>query len=97
MKVNEAMGSASAPQRHADPSKEQRRLKDACKKFEGIFLAQMLKNSMKGLSSDEDKGRKGNVLCDVAMEMTGEALAEASSGVGIADMLYESLKDSVED
>jgi len=94
LKVHRALENQAS---YDGPSKEQRRLKEACKKFEGILLSQMLKNSMKGLSDEKEKGTKGNILCDVAVEMTGEALAESSSGIGIADMLYESLKDSVEE
>ena len=71
---------------------EQERLKRACKEFEGIFLAKLMKDSMKTASWDEKKKDTYGVLQDVAVEMAGEAIAKSSEGLGIGKMLYESLK-----
>ena len=81
-------------QKHLQEQDDQK-LKRACKQFEGIFIASMLKES---LSSNSAKGeRKGNKpfesLRELTIEMTGESLAsQENGGIGLWKDLYQTLK-----
>ena len=78
---------------------------DACRQFESYLLEQVFKEMQKTVSfDDEDDGDSGlslmgnsNVLQDYFMEQAVADIAETSTkkeGLGIAQMLYESMKRS---
>ena len=70
------------------------RLKKACKQFEGIFIATMLKDSLKNAPAEKEGKDTGHFdsLKDLTLERTGEALAsQKNGGVGLWRVLYESL------
>lgn len=78
---------------------------DACRQFESYLLEQVFKEMQKTVSfDDEDDDDSGlslmgnsNVLQDYFMEQAVADIAETSTkkeGLGIAQMLYESMKRS---
>ena len=71
------------------------RLRRATADFEGIFIAHMLK-TMQGTipKDDEELFTGGDVLQDVGWEKVAESMAHRG-GLGLADMLFESLKGKV--
>lgn len=83
-------------QQKADSVGEYRRqekaLEEACKQFEGIFLATMWKDMMKSAKSfgGEEKKNAFAPMEDLAMEMVSEHLSE-SQGVGMWRVLYDQL------
>lgn len=77
------------------PEKDDQKLKRACKQFEGIFIATMLKESLSSTSEQiESKGGKPfESLREMTIEMTGESLAsQENGGIGLWKDLYHSLK-----
>ncbi len=76
---------------HAADDREKARLEEACRDFEGIFLADLWKNMMKSARAlgDGDK-RTYAVLEDLAVEMSSESLSEGE-GVGLWKVLYSQL------
>lgn len=79
----------------SSPDKDDQKLERACKQFEGIFIATMLKESMN--SSSEEVEKKGSKpfqsLRELTIEMTGESLAsQENGGIGLWKDLYQSLK-----
>jgi flagellar protein FlgJ len=74
--------------------REKAKLREACKQFESIFLAKMLKEARADEAFWED-GEKSpfGALEETAMEMTAETLSE-QGGIGLWEMLYESLEDN---
>ncbi|HUU44624.1 MAG TPA: rod-binding protein [Acidobacteriota bacterium] len=71
------------------------RLRRATADFEGIFIAHMLK-TMQGTIPKNEEGlfTGGDVLRDVGWEKVAESMAHRG-GLGLADMLFQSLKDKV--
>ncbi|MFP4482583.1 MAG: hypothetical protein ACLFN0_07325 [Thermovirgaceae bacterium] len=76
--------------------REKAKLQEACKQFESIFLAKMLKQARTDETfwKEREKSPFG-ALEETAMEMTAEALSE-QGGIGLWEMLYESLEDNAE-
>ena len=70
------------------------RLKDACKEFEGMLLAIILKEGMKPAWRDDEEPMAGSEnLQDFAMEQTARALGQ--QGVfGIAEMMMEQMAET---
>jgi len=76
--------------------REKAKLREACKQFESIFLAKMLKEARAEEPFLEEDGKSPfGALEETAMEMTAEALSE-QGGIGLWKMLYESLEDTAE-
>ncbi len=73
-------------------NKDEKRLKEACKEFEGIMLSMMFKQMRNTIPKSDlipsDAGR------DIFESMLDEALMEEASkgrGIGLADVLYKQL------
>lgn len=83
-------------QNSSSADKDDQKLKRACKQFEGIFIATMLKESMSSSSSGETEKKESKPfesLRELTIEMTGESLAsQENGGVGLWKDLYQSLK-----
>ena len=69
------------------------RLKDACRQFEAVFLAQLLKESFKSASVLSGSVPGKGVYGALATQAFAKALS-AGPGMGIGRMLYESLSKS---
>lgn len=85
-------------QQQEDLKSEQddQKLKRACKQFEGIFIASMLKESLGSGSitgEDGDESDSFKSLRELTIEMTGESLAsQENGGIGLWKDLYRSIK-----
>jgi flagellar protein FlgJ len=89
--------SVSSPSANpAQPSKEQIKLKKACKDFEAIFLSYMLKSMRKTVSKSElmDSGMQGDIYQEMMDGEFCKAAAENGS-TGIADAVYRQLSVTV--
>lgn len=72
-----------------------RKLEKAAGDFEAIFLNQLLKPLAKSVSgSSQGSQLGGDVMMEVAVEKMAETLAD-KGGIGLADILIESLKERV--
>jgi len=73
-----------------------RKLRKATGDFEALFLSQLLKPFEKAVSSGFGRGDNlgGKIMMQVAMEKMAESLSE-HGGMGLGDVLYESLKKRV--
>ena len=90
MAVRRAAGAGGGP----DGSKrEEARLRDACKQFEGLLLGMMLKESLreKLAGESQDAASGFDQFKDYCVEQVAHSMAESSS-MGIADQLYEQMK-----
>lgn len=70
------------------PSKEERKLQEACDGIEGLFLKMMLKEGMKSMM-DSAEGHTSSAL-GYALEQTAEEIAR-NGDTGIADSIYDQL------
>lgn len=96
MKVN-GTDRISLPQADLKAEQDDQKLKRACKQFEGIFIASMLKESLDS-GSISGGGKKNSdsfkSLRELTIEMTGESLAsQENGGIGLWKDLYRSLKE----
>lgn|GEM_PF-3526647 len=73
------------PKKGIDP------LEKACRQFEGIFLAALLKQSRQG-SLTEDK-RPFGALEETSLEMAAESISGSGEGLGLWKVLYENLSE----
>ena len=72
------------------------KLRQASDDFEAIFIAKLLKPLAESVNGSSDgKQLGGNVMLSVAMEKMAESIAQ-QGGVGLGDMLYESLKGRID-
>jgi flagellar protein FlgJ len=72
--------------------RERERLKEACRNFEGLFLADLWKAMMKSARALGDGSKRPfAILEDTAVEMSCEALTEGE-GVGLWKILYSQLE-----
>ena len=72
------------------------RLKKACTEFEALFLNHILKSMRKGIMSNGPLGNSNEMK--IMRSMSDEALARGiatGGGVGLADILFEQLKNSL--
>ncbi len=95
MKVGNSDQVRGIQQQERIPEKDDQKLKRACKQFEGIFIASMLKESLGSSSAEsEQKGsRPFESLRELTIEMTGESLAsQENGGIGLWKDLYQTLK-----
>ncbi len=69
---------------------ESRRLREACRQFEGLLLGIILKESLRDTFKDpeEDAGVGMEQFRDFCVEQVANSMAESAS-LGIADQLYE--------
>jgi len=76
---------------------DDQKLKRACKQFEGIFIASMLKESMDSESAtgnDRKDSDSFKSLRELTIEMTGESLvSQENGGIGLWKDLYRGLKE----
>ncbi len=75
---------------------EDKRLRDACKQFEGIFLGMLLKSMRKTVTKVDLFGSSREE--EFFREMLDNELCEHAAGaqsLGIADMLYKQLSSSL--
>lgn len=68
-------------------------LMDVCKSFESYFIEQIFKEMKKSVKSEDDEGEYMQYFGDVLVESYAEEATEAG-GIGLAQMLYESMKRS---
>lgn len=68
------------------------KLKKAAKELEAIFIAQVIKAMEKTLPGGGIGGKRNNLVNMLFSSTIGKAIAE-KGGVGLADMIYRSLKD----
>lgn len=66
-------------------------LMDVCKSFESYLVEQMFKEMKKTVNSEEDEGEYVSYFGDMLYEKYADDLTE-NGGLGIAQMLYESMK-----
>lgn len=74
-------------------AKEREKLKEACRQFESILLAELWKKmnaNARRISGKSDSDRPFGPLEDLAVEMSAEQLAK-EGGVGMWRMLYDQL------
>jgi Rod binding domain-containing protein len=70
-------------------------LRKASRDFESIFIARLLEPMVKSVGSmSQGQQFGGGVMLNVAAEKMAESIA-GKGGVGLGDMLYESLKERV--
>ena len=77
------------------PSKKQdeTNLKDACQQFESLFLTQMLKEMKKSIPKADGEGNKEkDTYEDMMYEEVAKSMA-SSGGVGMANILYQQMKE----
>lgn len=67
------------------------KLKKAAKELEAIFIAQVIKAMEKTLPGGGISGKKNNLVNMLFSSTIGKAIAE-KGGVGLADMIYRSLR-----
>lgn len=76
-------------------SGELKRLRRATNAFESLFLSHMLKSMRKTIGSSSGETTAGkDVMQDFGWEKVAESLSN-KKGLGIGDMLYESLKGRI--
>lgn len=81
--------------------KQEAKLEETCKEFEGIMLANLWKQMMKSAKDSgktEEEKRERNIyqpLEDLSMEMAATSLSQQSGGAGMWKVLYESLHKSI--
>jgi len=76
----------------ASSEREEKRLREACKQFEGIFLGLLLKSMRKTVTKADLFGSARDE--EIFSDMLDTELCERASGaqsLGIADMLYRQL------
>ncbi|KUK58471.1 MAG: hypothetical protein XD80_0811 [Synergistales bacterium 53_16] len=81
--------------KHLSRDEGNKRLEEACKHFEAIFLAKMLKASRKDEVSWTGEKSPFGALEETSMEMAAESLSK-QGGIGLWKVLYESLRESGE-
>ncbi|MBO8151521.1 MAG: hypothetical protein H0Z30_03410 [Candidatus Marinimicrobia bacterium] len=67
------------------------KLRKAAKEIEAIFIAQVIKAMEKSLPSESIGGKKNNLVNMLFSSTMGKAIAE-KGGIGLADIIYKSLK-----
>ena len=73
--------------------KEEAKLKDACQQFEGLFLSQILKEMKKSIpKNEEDKKQEKEMYEEIMYDEIAKSMA-ASGGIGMANVLYQQMKD----
>jgi Rod binding domain-containing protein len=83
----------SAPNRHPDA-----RLEDACREFEGMLLAIILKNGMKTGWNDETESAPGSEnMQDFAMEQTARAMGQQGAFGVAATMMAQIARSAAYD
>lgn len=91
-------GITPAPMREmadVSPSKKQNeaKLKEACEQFESLFLTQMLKEMKKSVpKADGEKNSEQETYNDMMYEEIAKSMA-SSGGVGMANVLFQQVKD----
>ncbi len=90
-------GITPQPMREAaelSPSKKQdeAKLKDACEQFESLFISQMLNEMRKSIPKSEDAGKEQDTYDGMMYDEISKSMA-ASGGVGMANILYQQVKD----
>lgn len=72
---------------------DDKRLKDACRDFEGILIFQMLKSMRKTLSNDDifGKGTGKDIYQSMYDQALAEMVARGENNLGIGDALYQEL------
>ena len=72
---------------------DDKKLKDACRDFEGILIHQMLKSMRKTLSNDDIFGKSmgKEVYQSMYDQALSEMIARGDNNLGIGDSLYEEL------
>ena len=90
-------GITPKPMREAaelSPSKKQdeSKLKEACEQFESLFLSQMLKEMKKSVPKAEDANKEQDTYDEMMYDEIAKSMA-ASGGVGMANILYQQVKD----
>ena len=72
---------------------DDKRLKDACRDFEGILIFQMLKSMRKTLSNDDifGKGMGKDIYQSMYDQALSEMVARGENNLGIGDALYQEL------
>lgn len=84
-------GPSHPTQQAASPSDD--RLRDVARKLEATFLAEMLKGAGLGAPRESFGGGAGeDQFASFLREAQAEAIVEAG-GIGLAERLFESLKD----
>jgi Rod binding domain-containing protein len=78
--------------KHLSREDGNKRLEEACKCFEAIFLARMLKTSRKDSVSWGGEDSPFKALEETSMEMAAESLSK-QGGIGLWKVLYDSLQD----
>jgi Rod binding domain-containing protein len=68
-------------------------LEKACRQFEGIFLAALLKQSRQGAFTEKEGPFRA--LEETSMEMTAEAISGSGEGLGLWRVLYENLSEGM--
>lgn len=77
--------------RHAGESRQNARLKEACREFEGMLLSIILKEGMRPAWRDDDEQMTGaENLNEFAIEQTARALGQQGA-FGIAEMMMAQL------
>jgi Rod binding domain-containing protein len=78
--------------------KEREKLKEACRQFESILLAELWKKmnaNARSISGRKDSDRPFGPLEDLSLEMSAEQLAK-DGGAGLWRMLYDQLALSLD-
>lgn len=89
-------GRTKAPDGSITPEeyrRQERRLEETCKQFEGVMFAKIWKDMLKSarnFGEAQEKKREYGPLEDTVVEMVSEHLSE-SQGIGVWKVLYDQL------
>lgn len=75
---------------------DDKRLKEVCQDFESIFLYMMMKEMRKNVPNDGiiEKSQASLMFEDMYMEEMSKEISKSDNGIGLADMMYEQLKNN---
>lgn len=76
---------------------EQEKFREACASFESMFISQLLQQMKKSIPKGGFLGEsKGQQMMEGLMDDECARFMASSGGIGLANMLYQQLKDTME-
>lgn len=78
-----------------DRQEDDRKLMDACREFESVFIHMMLKEMKKTVPDNDgfiEKSQGTRIFEDMHLEELSKEMTKGDNSIGIAKMLYEEFK-----
>lgn len=77
-----------------DKEKDDQKLMEVCKEFEGIFLNMLLKEMQKTIPDNGliEKSQGSKIFEEMYTEELSKEASKGDNGIGIAQMMYQQLK-----